>query len=306
MAIVFDAASSQEDNTLSHTVTANGADRIVIGAISAASANSTDATYGGQTMTLLKDLAGGADSHLTVWYLLAPPTGANDFVVGTPGTRDILGMVSYTGVHQTNPFETDQTTSTDDGSDHLKTVQAAANQLVLDFAADGEGSVAPNLEAEFGVQTERVDFVRTTGCSGVQCNSLGMGEAPGAGSVQVGWTGSTSGDADYLVVVMRPSGTSRQRLTRYLHNTHRSDYEGRMKVLDVLGREVPPDQIDVDEWMRIDGPFLPSTLRHSSLVEDPAAAYIEGIRLQGQDRAVIETSKETLLESLLRRLGRGA
>jgi hypothetical protein len=76
-------------------------------------------------------------------------------------------------------------------------------------------------------------------------------------------------------------------------------------MIDTLGREVPGEQIQFDNWMRIDGPFFPTTRKFSSNIEDPATAYLESQRIS-RGKVTIETAKESLFESLIRRLGGSA
>ena len=108
-----------------------------------------------------------------------------------------------------------------------------------------------------------------------------------------------------IAAPLRPEAGAQKRVTKYLHNTDMSRKAGSTVILDVLGRQVPIEQIEFDNWMRTDGPFFPTSRKFSSNVEDPATAYIESLRIS-RNRATIETAKESLLESLFRRLGRSA
>lgn len=73
-------------------------------------ASATSVTYGGQPLTKLD-----AESHLSgsvrveIWYMVNPPTGANNVVVTIPlipgnQTEFIGGAASFTGVDQTSPI----------------------------------------------------------------------------------------------------------------------------------------------------------------------------------------------------------
>ena len=96
---------------------------------------------------------------------------------------------------------------------------------------------------------------------------------------------------------------TRTRLVRYFHNTFVSRLAGRPIVHDVQGRDIPLEQLETDHWLYGDGPFFPSSSQGASLITEPRAQYIEGISRRGEEAEIV-TSKESLLESLLRRLSR--
>lgn len=96
----------------------------------------------------------------------------------------------------------------------------------------------------------------------------------------------------------------RARLVKYLHNTYVSREAGRPIVHDVLGREVPVEQIQADQWLYADGPLFLTSARPQSLISDPRAYYIESLTSRG-NRIDIVTAREGLLENLFRRLSRG-
>jgi hypothetical protein len=95
----------------------------------------------------------------------------------------------------------------------------------------------------------------------------------------------------------------RTRLVKYLHNTYISRDAGRPIVHDVLGREVPVEQIQADQWLYADGPLFLTSARPQSLISDPRAYYIESLTSRG-DKVDIVTAREGLLENLFRRLSR--
>jgi hypothetical protein len=95
----------------------------------------------------------------------------------------------------------------------------------------------------------------------------------------------------------------RTRLVKYLHNTYISRDAGRPIVHDVLGREVPVEQIQADQWLYADGPLFLTAARPQSLILDPRAYYIESLTSRG-DKVDIVTAREGLLENLFRRLSR--
>lgn len=109
-AATSDAKSNVSSWNVSHTVSA-GSNRILIVGVScggASSAYSTGVTYAGQNLTLL-----GGFNHPSVfirtelWYLLNPPAGTADVTVTLNTNASlVIGAISFTGVEQTNPFDT--------------------------------------------------------------------------------------------------------------------------------------------------------------------------------------------------------
>ena len=111
MAVAFDAATKSLETTTSpltwsHTCT--GSNLLLVVGITTShstSPNCTGVTYNGVSMTKIgadRDYVGG---ETTLWYLLAPTTGANTIsaaFTGGAGTERCFGVsVSYTGVAQT-------------------------------------------------------------------------------------------------------------------------------------------------------------------------------------------------------------
>ena len=96
----------------------------------------------------------------------------------------------------------------------------------------------------------------------------------------------------------------RPRLLRYHENAHVSRMLGRTVILDPFGREIPPNELQVDEWIRSDGAFMPTSRKFSSLALDPAAGYIEAVD-ERRAQLRITVVREGLFESVMRRLGRG-
>lgn len=108
----------------------------------------------------------------------------------------------------------------------------------------------------------------------------------------------------YMAMKPQAGLDARDWVLRYHENVFMSRALGRSTVFDSFGREVPPEQFQVDEWIRSDGAFFPTSLRFSTLILDQAAGYVEAKNLRGDLN--ISVSRESLLESLFRRLGRGA
>lgn len=127
MAIAFDNATSGAfganvaSKTVSHT-TGGGTDRILFVGVAMSGNVTTDIvtgiTYNGVSMTKITSAAGiaGQTGAVTVYYLIAPATGANDVVVSfSPNNGGAIQIVSYSGAKQTGVPDSSNTLSTTGG-----------------------------------------------------------------------------------------------------------------------------------------------------------------------------------------------
>ncbi len=149
MALAFDAASAVENQsagttaTLSHTT--SGSNRILIVACHQTSvgANSvTGVTYNGVSMTKIGATVTiqASNAYMTLWYLVAPATGANNIVV-TKGSGDntSVAAVSYTGAKQTGQPEVNGT-DTGSGTAPTRAMTPSTNNAMLLMAVGGDGT----------------------------------------------------------------------------------------------------------------------------------------------------------------------
>lgn len=112
MAIAFDTSTGTDGNTatltFSHTCS-SGANRILFVAAGSSSNHPvTGVTYASVAMTLIvtSSQSGAGGFQTSLWYLIAPATGANNVVISAPSSTRIAGSTgSYTGVLQTSPID---------------------------------------------------------------------------------------------------------------------------------------------------------------------------------------------------------
>lgn len=101
---------------------------------------------------------------------------------------------------------------------------------------------------------------------------------------------------------------TRDRLLRYHENAYlsrlRDPLRGLPVILDTQGRQIAAHQLMVNELIRSDGPYLPSTEKHDNLLEDQAVGFIESKRSDDSGKLTLRSAKESLLEGVLRRLSR--
>ncbi len=145
MAIAFDAASgttfavAASSVTLAHTC--SGSDRIlfVSGWVNTTAGNLT-ATYNGVSMTPIATVS--SIIKITLFYLLAPDTGANNIVVSWDGTPTVLKCAgsSYTGVHQSGQPDSSNTGTDSSSPFDISTTTIADNCWTIAEFGDNGGS----------------------------------------------------------------------------------------------------------------------------------------------------------------------
>ena len=312
MAIIIDSTSSGTGSgsaSFTHTITTSGSDRaLYIGAsgyVGADGSGSIDsATYDGNAMTKLDGFLYG-NRYIAAFRILAPSTGANTVAIAATSMGEISSAgISYTGVDQSTPEGTlannSGTTDTDSTNIDITTsVTAEQNWVVLSIGGTHHTDNAHNLIADSG-ESKRVQQI-----SGSTYDYIAIADEAGAATVALrrGVDNALSGRNIAIIgIPIRPSVSDRKRLVKYIYNTLVSRRVGRPIILDALGRDIPLEQIEVDNWMYSYGGLFPTTNKYSSLVEDPSARYIEAIKARGA-KATIETARETMIEGLMRRLG---
>lgn len=136
MPIAFDATgnggtSSATSLTWSHTCT--GSNRILFVApqgLVSGTDNITSMTYAGAAMTKIAQVQIPTDRLLTLWYLIAPATGANNVVINFTGNFMTGLSSSYTGASQTGVPDASNTGSTT-GTSLTVAVTTVANNCWL-------------------------------------------------------------------------------------------------------------------------------------------------------------------------------
>jgi len=145
--IAFDAATSATGNssplTWPHTVTAAGANRILLVGVSLrnnAAQTVTTVTYADAALTALPAAVNGTEAYAQIWYRLNPATGSNSSVVVTlsadADAEVVAGSVSFTGVNnQGNPIDASNSTTGTGNTATVSLTTVANNAWVLDTLA---------------------------------------------------------------------------------------------------------------------------------------------------------------------------
>lgn len=196
--------------TLSHTVT--GSETLLVVGVSHydSSDTVTGVTYNGVSMTEVPSgSVNNGQYYVDLFYLINPTTGTNNVSVSVSGSVFEIGYgsVSFTGAHQSAPLGT-AVTATGSDTTPTATVSSASGELVVD-------TITIVHSGTLGVgagQTSRWNAVGTSGFT----KYAGSTE-PGAGSVTMSWTNSTSQAWASVAVPIKPSsGASAVVPTRLL------------------------------------------------------------------------------------------
>jgi hypothetical protein len=207
--IVHDATTSTSGSaatvTQSHTVGTTQGNRILVVGVSfrsAAAQSVSTITYGGQSLTRLSFTNTGTYHRAELWYLVNPPTGANNVVVTfSASVAYIVGISSYYNVHQTTPFGT-AATATGNSTSASVAVTSAVGDLVVDVVEKNKDNEAITAGAN---QTQRWNRVNST--SGLDNIGAGSSEA-GAATVTMSWSWSTARVWAIVAAPLKPASSA--------------------------------------------------------------------------------------------------
>lgn len=191
-AVAFDATSTGSGGavtsiTVSHT-TGSGSNRALVVGVScvdtiAADTIPTGITYDGSAMTLFgsstKTIGGALSMGVSMWYIKAPSTGANDIVASFNSeiTNVVLGGVSAANARQDPPVGTALLTS-GTGTSASVTLLSGPDDLVVDVLALDSAAVTQTTTAVGAGQTSRWNDDEA--------------QVAGAGSTELGADGTTT------------------------------------------------------------------------------------------------------------------
>ncbi|MGQ0829214.1 MAG: hypothetical protein ACT4ON_12570 [Bacteroidota bacterium] len=172
--------------TISHTV--SGSNTILIVRASTRNGDPTSITYNSVSLTKLAT-KNNSSQYASIWYLINPSAGTNNVVInGSSGFAPIIGITSFTGVHQTAPFGT--VVSAAFSSNPSLNVSSASGELIIDVVnANTSMTVGSGQTQQYNLH----EFVS---------DGSGSTEA-GASSVTMSWSGF-SPDGAHIAVPLKP------------------------------------------------------------------------------------------------------
>ena len=159
MSIAYDATSGGNGTgtslTYAHTCS-TGDDRILFVGINITDNTDsvTGVTYAGSAMTLVNKRS-GTNAFLYLYYIIAPATGANNVVVSTSASKQIVAVgSSYTGAAQTGQPDSSATVKNTSGTSLvLQTTVVASNCWLVCIKAE----TAPNTLTNGSIRTGQIN-----------------------------------------------------------------------------------------------------------------------------------------------------
>lgn len=191
--LAFDNASSDDEAgitqiTVSHTAGSltNGCAFMCVSWYGGGGITISSVTYDGNAATLVGGSSGDSNNKSAIYRFLGPDAGASNAVVNFSGTTDaVLGVMTFSGVHQTTPTGTPATAEQTGTSISVNVGSTTTADIVIDvmshYGNAGEAISATTTQAG---QTERWDHSNAGQAQGGQ----GSTRAGQATSTDMGWT----------------------------------------------------------------------------------------------------------------------
>ena len=198
VAAVTTNSSSNPGSTsfsVSHT-TGTGLNRLMLVGISQKNRSVTSVTYGGTSLTLVGEVTSNGNAKIHLYRLLNPPSGTANVTVNLDANPDkgiVVGVTTFTGVHQTTPLGTFNGTQGKSTNPSVN-ITSATNELVFDVVSLRNASLTVG-----SGQTQRWNIDSGGEIFG------GGSTKPGVASTTMSWTGSGSQDWAIGGVSIKPA-----------------------------------------------------------------------------------------------------
>jgi hypothetical protein len=170
-----------------NSITCAGSDRLLvvvysIGDSDLANSVVTSMTLGGTSLTKAWGTNDTASTWVRneLWYLVAPPTGAQNLIVSYFNTgidQGFIGWVNLTNVNQSTPLGTVVTASGSSTTPSVSVSSATGDLVISSVASDSDA----NITASTGAIVQVVNVLGGDTCHGIATNA-------GAASVTMSWS----------------------------------------------------------------------------------------------------------------------
>lgn len=209
-AVTIDASSASSETTaasltFSHTMSSGTNGLLIVAASVQTSGGATlnTVTFNGVSMTKYNEITiASTYFKLSLWYLIAPASGAHNVVATASTTVEIWAAAqSFTGVDQTTPLGTIVTNTLDSGQTTTSVnVSSATGDIVADTFYSSSVAGTPTVGSGQTAQ----------GASGGAASRyIAMSTKAGAsGTVTMAWTRTDSGDVNQQGVSVKAAVTS--------------------------------------------------------------------------------------------------
>ena len=310
MAIVFDAVSYGEDGfvdpevTVAHTVSAvldNPVLFVHTNATTGGPPTVLSVTYGGEPLQPLdwnSFIDGGNPQRQEVWYLFAPPTGANNIVV----TWSALAQITVTGISWVGAaaLGTQEKTAKNNvaGTAMAVVLTSEADELCVDFLSVKN---TVNAAVQGAGQTIRADLA--AGGVGTNRKRDQSSDEAGAAAVTMSWTIEANKASGLIAVPLKPLIPIVSRAIEYTLDV----WDLEQRIFDAKGHVVPRYKIKPNRWGRLIGLDRTTAEVYADNYDDPTLFYIESVSYDGEtDEVQIVTNRGDLPEVIMARLASGS
>lgn len=191
--IAFDAYSKGRNSpvsslTVAHTMSSSSNRILLVFIIGDTTSDLiTGVTYNSVAMTRLVTVAPGS-RYFYLYYLIAPSTGTHDIVVSASSSILISVMAaSYTGVHQTNPFQSYGSQSTGSGNSASMDIYTSQDKGWVVMGSYGSPTSSTNSAGANTTQRGQENVGE-----GSVSDSNAIITPPGVLTLNTSWTGSAS------------------------------------------------------------------------------------------------------------------
>lgn len=314
MAVEVDTSTSKtQDQTSpivkSHTVGAGGQNRVIIVGVAQRmhAVAITAITYGGQAMTEFAD-SGAVAPRVRLFYLVDPPTGANNISVSHGGnTAKIIFGLSLFGVNLDSP-----TGNVDE--------QNAAGQVTAtgDIATE-LGDLAVSMVAKKADDNDTFSISSGGGGGGgggaVEICDLDMNDVTNDGEAAAGYSSANIAQTTHtwLWQTSRGMGLAMGQIKKAAEPALApveyfiDAWDPEQVIHNSNGQHVHRHTIRPNTWIRVTGLHEKLGVHYDNFYDDSTVAYIESVTYDAEsDVVTIVTNKGLLPEVLLANLAAGS
>jgi hypothetical protein len=236
----------------------------------------------------------------TWWYLVNPVTGANNVVIEVSGASRIMGeAISFYGVDQVNPIRAAALDTAADSSMSVSVSAVVGDMMVgLGEHIGNNHSAARTMQAPLTSPYDRFTVGAATVAFGI---SAYVGHGLAVSSPQVctilmdGWATNY-----WAGVALRPYVPALGRAVKYYFNI----WDPKAQVRDRNDQPVPPNELDPDNWVEVQGHVLPDAMTYDTYIVDPTKARIVEVTA-GEKGATIRANRSQFADVLISRASAG-
>jgi|MudIll2142460700_1097286.scaffolds.fasta_scaffold00945_4 hypothetical protein len=258
-------------------------------------------TYAGVLMTEIETECAAARNG-RMFYLANPASGLNNFVataVTTFPTRTIHGAMDFYGVDQINPLRDTDLVS--------PATTTGTSGVMLAEPSDVKVAFCCSATLNYGCH-----YFDTGVMDVVCCDTDGPASANANTDIALAYGPVTAGPTDTVVIdadlspwcmhsaILRPYIPALGRAVKYYFNI----WDPSARVRDETDRTVPPNEIEAETWLEVQGLVLPDPLAYDTFITDPTKARIVEVTAT-EKGATLRANRSQFADVLISRASAG-